>query len=174
MFKKIFFAAAVAASAVSCAVTSLDKKSYDVRHIEPLIEAVTVPLSAEVSVLRDGNGNPLKADKTYTFYPKVDFTEGYVSEKAIADLRVEAINRAAREYKADLLVGVLTDVVYTAKEGKNKLESLTVRVSGYPAVYTDFKSITPSEEWMMDYYLMKRNGARISKNLHETKTKEKK
>lgn len=174
MFKKIVFAATVAALASSCAVTSLSKKSYDVRTVEPQIDAVTIPLSAEVAVLRDSNGDLVKADKTIVFTPANDFHEGYVTDTQIANLRVEAINRVAHEYKADLLVGVLTDVVYTRKEGKRKAEELKIHVTGYPAVYKDFQSVKPSDEWITDYYLMKQKATVINKNTHETRNKEKK
>lgn len=174
MFKKIMLAAAVATLASSCAVTSSSKKSFDVRTIEPQIEAVAVPLSAEIEVLRDMSGDPVRADKVIVFTPSEDFREGYISDQEIANLRIEAINRVAQEYKADLLVGVLTDAVYTRKEGKRKVEDLKIHVTGYPAVYKNFQSVKPSDEWITDYYLMKQKTTVVNKNLHETRNKEKK
>ncbi len=170
MLKKISIAAAVAALACSCAVTSsYDYQSTETRKVEPQIDAVTVPLNAEITVLRDSSGELLKAEKTIVFKAGADFVSGTMTDNKIEQFRNIALNRVAQEYKADLLVGALTDVKYTKTDDRKDLETLTVRVSGYPAVYSDFKSVSPSDEWIMDYYLMKHKATTINKNTHETR-----
>lgn len=170
MFKKIMFAAAVAALASSCAVTSsFDYQSVETRKVEPQIEAVTTPLNAEITVLRDSSGELLKAERTIVFKADVDFISGTMTDSKIEQFRNIALNRVAQEYKADLLVGALTDVKYKKTNDRKAVEELTVRVSGYPAVYSDFKSVAPSDEWMLDYYLMKQKATTINKNTHETR-----
>lgn len=170
MIKKTVLATAVAALASSCAVTSsFDYQSVETRKVEPQIEAVTTPLNAEITVLRDSSGELLKAERTIVFKADADFISGTMTDNKIEQFRNIALNRVAQEYKADLLVGALTDVKYKKTDDRKSVEELTVRVSGYPAVYSDFKSVAPSDEWMLDYYLMKQKATTINKNTHETR-----
>lgn len=175
MIKKSILAAVVVVLAGSCAVTNtFDYQSVETRKVEPRIDAVTVPLNAEITVLRDSSGELLKAERTIVFKADVDFVPGTMTDNKIEQFRNIALNRVAQEYKADLLVGALTDVQYSKKEGNKSREELTVRVSGYPAVYSDFKSVAPSDEWLLDYYLMRQKATSISKNVHETKPEKEK
>lgn len=170
MFKKSILAAAVAALASSCAVTSsFDYQSVETRKVEPQIDAVTTPLNAEITVLRDSSGELLKAEQTIVFKAGTDFISGTMTDNKIEQFRNIAMNRVAQQYKADLLVGALTDVKYTKTNDKRAIEELTIRVSGYPAVYSDFKSVSPSDEWILDYYLMKQKATVINKNTTETR-----
>ncbi len=111
--------------------------------MEPQIEAVTTPLNAEITVLRDSSGELLKAERTIVFKAGADFISGTMTDNKIEQFRNIALNRVAQDYKADLLVGALTDVKYTKTDDRRSVEELTVRVSGYPAVYSDFKSVAP-------------------------------
>lgn len=155
MFKKIILPF-VALAISGCAVTTMaDFKSVETRKTEPTLSSVTVPLSASISVLRNADGTPIKAEKTVVFHGDEDFPSRIISEGEVEQFRNIALNRVAQQYNADLLVGALTDVTYVYNDSNSKHveETLTVRVSGYPAVYTDFKSITSDDKWILDYYI---------------------
>ena len=119
MIKKTVLAAAVAAFASSCAVTSsFDYQSVETRKVEPQIEAVTTPLNAEITVLRDSSGELLKAERTIVFKAGADFISGTMTDNKIEQFRNIALNRVAQDYKADLLVGALTDRSEERRVGK--------------------------------------------------------
>lgn len=151
MFKKLILPC-VALAVTGCSVTkTLDMKSVETRNVEPMISAAVVPLTASIEVLRNADGSPIKAEKTIVFTAGKDFNS--LTENDIAQFRNIALNRVAQQYGADLLVGTLTDVAYSFDDSRREEdETLTIRVSGYPAVYTDFKTVTRDDEWILDYY----------------------
>lgn len=145
--KKHFFAvAAVALALTSCGtfeeLTPIVPQQTQTHKIEYMESSARV-LEADHNLL----STPMIADLdvsaekvTYTeteMFANLEVTRGLLSN--IAELKKIALSRAARQYKADILVGSTIDVV-TNKDGR-----LEITVSGYPARYVKFRKASSQD-----------------------------
>ncbi len=144
MMKRFLFLIAAVALASSCSVMrEVNYKEFKARNIEPRQDALVVPLKAEMELTTDGR---IDKSMTYTLRKEQPLTTNYLEER-----KAETLAATAQAYNADVIIGALTSVNY--EEGKGKVRTLTVRVTGYPARYVDFRNIDCQDSVMMNYYL---------------------
>ena len=147
IMKKHFFAVAAAAlDLTSCGsleeLTPIVPQQTQTHKIEYMESSARV-LEADHNLL----STPMIADLdvsaekvTYTeteMFANLEVTRGLLSN--IAELKKIALSRAARQYKADILVGSTIDVI-TNKDGR-----LEITVSGYPARYVKFRKASSQD-----------------------------
>ena len=159
MMGKFFYAGALLLIMSRCGVTNtpFSYRENMSRAFEPDIDAKMIPLTGNVKVIEDSDGTPKKIDKTYVFKYGVDYFSDVVSAKLIATCKSEALSKASMEENADLLVAPLLNVnvkenIKTSKATVAKTSEITVRVTGYPAVYVNFRPMTNDDEWMLNHY----------------------
>ena len=131
---KIFFLTLSVAAIMftGCATTTVyqttDYMESSARVLEPEQSMLLTPLIADLHV-----------SNTKVYYTETEaFANMEVTPtliQSIAELKKIALSRAARAYKADVLVGSTIDVVT-----KNK--RLEITISGYPAYYIKFRNVT--------------------------------
>lgn len=143
--KRYLILAAAAALASSCSVMrQVDYKEFSARNIEPRQDALITPMKADMELTTDQ-----RIDKTMTFTLKKNqpLTVGFIAER-----KKEALAEAAQSYNADVIIGALTSVNYVdGKSGKNR--TLSIRITGYPARYVNFRNIDCLDSVMMRYYV---------------------
>ncbi len=134
--KRFFFTlSAAAAMCVSCATTTImqttDYMESSARVLEPEQSMLLTPLIADMRV-----------SDTKVYYTETEaFANFEVTPSLlenITELKKIALSRAARAYKADVLVGSTIDVV-------TKNQRLEITISGYPAYYVKFRNVTKVE-----------------------------
>ena len=134
--KKVLFSLSIAvAMFTSCATTTItqvtDYMESSARVLEPEHSMLLTPIIAD-----------LKVSETKVYYTETEaFANHDVTPQLIQNisaLKKIALSRAARAYKADVLVGSSIDIV--TKNGR-----LEITVSGYPAHYIKFRNVTKEE-----------------------------
>ena len=120
--------------------TSVKFRDSQARIIEPVQHVYIRPLTAELKVLTELG----KLNDVHKFTPEeVDALKGDIS-----NLRTQALfltcNMKGRT-QFDVVVGALFDVKYVSETGVYE-----VTVTGYPAVYTNWKSAQPEDEQWID------------------------
>ena len=135
MKKNLFFMFAVAMCAISCAPQRVIYKEAEVRNLEPAQNAVVVPLVAELELI-----SPNRVSEVYAY--DVDVTTAMLGD--IETYKRISLLNTAQKYGADTMVGALISVD-TNKKGK-----LEVTVTGYPARYVNFRSMTKEDVWLND------------------------
>lgn len=133
MKKFLFFTLVVAMCVMSCAPQRVIYKEAEVRNLEPAQNAVVVPLVAELELI-----SPNRISEVYAY--DVDVTTAMLGD--IETYKRISLLNTAQKYGADTMVGALISVD-TNKKGK-----LEVTVTGYPARYVNFRSMTKEDAWL--------------------------
>ena len=145
MKRVLFFTFAIAMSVISCAPQRVIYKESEcapqrviykeseVRNLEPTQSAVVVPFVAELELI-----SQQRVSELYTF--DIVVTTAMLGE--IENYKRNALLKTAQKYNADTMVGALISVD-TDKKGK-----LEILVTGYPARYVNFRSMTKEEAWL--------------------------
>ncbi len=105
------------------------------RNIEPMQNAVIVPLVANLELL------------SQTRIEHVEVFEGNVTRSIINNIesyKRKALVSATKKYNADTMVAALINVD-TRADGN----ALLVTVTGFPAKYVNFRSMTKEDTWLL-------------------------
>ena len=97
------------------------------RYLEPTQAFMTIPVVADLQVSKD----------RITYTEKDAFVDYPVTEDMISlvpNFKQIALCRAARAYKADVILGATVDVITNSK---GRFE---ITITGYPASYVNFRS----------------------------------
>lgn len=159
MLRKVIYAGALLLIMSGCGVTNktVTYRENMSRAFEPDIDAKMIPLTGDVKVIEDSDGTPKKIDKTYVFKYGVDYFSDVISAKLISTCKSEALSKASMEENADLIVAPLLNVsvkenIKSSKATVAKTSEITVRVTGYPAVYQNFRPMSADDKWMQEHY----------------------
>ena len=134
--KRFLFTLSVATVMLTgCATTTIvqttDYMESSARVLEPEQSMLLTPLIADLQV----SSKKVYYTETEAF-ANLEVTPTLIQN--IAELKKIALSRAARAYKADVLVGSTIDVV-------TKNQRLQITISGYPAYYVKFRNVTKPE-----------------------------
>ncbi len=113
---------------------SIIYRESDGRNIEPLQNAVIVPLVADLELI-----SQTRIEYTETF-------EGIITRAVISDIdsyKKLVLLNAMKKYKADTMIAALINI-NTREDGG----ALIVTVTGFPAKYTNFRSMTKDDTWL--------------------------
>ncbi len=110
-------------------IEKTDYQESSARNLEPEQSVMIAPMIADMEVI---------SGKIY--YTETEAFSNYPVTPAIVQLVPEfkkvALSRAARAYKADVIIGATVDVI------TNAAGRLEITISGYPACYTNFRNAT--------------------------------
>lgn len=134
MKKILVITALLAACAVAAAQTKagVDYKESSARNIEPVHSVMILPLIADLEVI----GSRISFTETEAF-SQYSVTPELV--KYVPDFKKVALSRAAKAHGADAIIGATVDVI-TNSSGR-----LEITITGYPAVYRNFRNATLEE-----------------------------
>lgn len=122
----------VCATAQKKTSTEIDYMESSARYMEPFQTVAAMPVVAD-----------LKVTEGRIAYTEKDLLKNYsVTEdliKIIPGLKSVALCRAAKAHNADVILCPSVDVITTA-EGK-----LEITITGYPAVYSNFRNATGND-----------------------------
>lgn len=113
-------------------------QSSSARNLEPVQHMVVAPLIADLK--------PSTERISYTekeAFVNYQLTESPDSNN-IAIFSKIALSRAARAYNADVIIGAIIDII------TNSNGYLEITVSGYPAIYTNFRNATKEDLEIVD------------------------
>ncbi|MBO4634277.1 MAG: hypothetical protein J5669_02770 [Bacteroidales bacterium] len=110
----------------------VDYMEASARYLEPAQSVIAIPLVADLKVL--GGQITYTEKEAFKDYP---VTEDLVS--LMPNFKKIALCRAARHYKADMIIGATVDIVTNA-DGR-----LEITIIGYPAVYSNFRNATAED-----------------------------
>lgn len=143
--KKIYVLLAGTILLNSCGLSRYSRQvSY--RNLEPMTRAIAAPLANDIRVI----GPKIDTTIVYTF-GKREFV------RSIGDWKTIAINDAIQNRGADLLVAGSIDSEFEAgKSVKKRLGKMTravlqVTVTGYPAVYANFRNLDIPDTTILKY-----------------------
>ncbi len=105
------------------------------RNIEPMQNAVIVPLVANLELL------------SQTRIEYVEVFEGNVTRSVVNNIesyKKKALVNATEKYNADVMVAALINVD-TRTDGN----ALLVTVTGFPAKYVNFRNMTKEDTWLL-------------------------
>ena len=133
--KRLILTLSVAAMLSSCATTQIvqttDYMESSARVLEPEQTMLLTPVIADLQV------SDTKVYYTETeAFANFEVTPNLINN--ISELKKIALSRAARAYKADVLVGTTIDIV-------TKNQRLEISISGYPAYYIKFRNATKAD-----------------------------
>ncbi len=135
--KKLFFSClalvvAIGSASAQSRTERVDYQESSARNLEPQQSVMISPMIADMEVV---------ADKIY--YTETEAFRNYPLTEAlipfVPEFKKVALSRAARAYKADVIVGATVDVI---TNGQGYLE---ITISGYPARYTRFRNATSED-----------------------------
>lgn len=159
MMRKFFYAGALLLIMSGCGVTNktVNYRENMSRSLEPYIDAQMTPLTGDVKIIEEYDGSLKRIDKTFVFRYGVDYFNDVITTKLVETCRLEALSKASLEENADLLVAPLLNVnvkenIKTSKATVAKTSEITVRVTGYPAVYVNFRPMSADDKWMLNHY----------------------
>ncbi len=121
--------AAFCVSAAAQTKASVDYKESSARNLEPVHSVMTAPLMADLKV--SGGRISYTETEAFALYP---VTQDIV--KFIPDFKKVALSRAAKANNADAIIGATVDVITNASG------HIEITITGYPAVYTNFRNAT--------------------------------
>ena len=131
-------------------IEKTDYQESSARNLEPEQSVMIAPMIADMEVI---------SGKIY--YTETEAFSNYPVTPAIVQLVPEfkkiALSRAARAYKADVIIGATVDVI------TNAAGRLEITISGYPACYTNFRNATSEDMNLVQegLNLMKQNNTDI-------------
>ncbi len=138
MKKIIFSSFVIAMLATSCgAPQRILYREAEGRNIEPAQNAVITPMVAELQVLTEQS-----ISETIQF--DIFVTSAIIGE--IENYKRIALLNVAKKYNADTMVGALISV------DTNKRGYLEITITGYPARYTNFRSMTQDDLWISKFH----------------------
>lgn len=133
-------------------------KSTESRDFEPRQGVVVTPLVADMKVLSQSAVKDSVVFDILVATIPADQISSWVYE-----CKKDAMSLLMKKFKADAIVASLSEVS-TTPEGLMKIV-----ISGYPAVYQNFRNATAADSWMVPMYTI------IDKNssdpIHHTDTK---
>lgn len=119
-------------------IEKIDYQESSARNLEPEHLMLLTPLIADLEV------SAIKVQHTETqAFENLVITQDVL--KMMSELKKVALSRAARSCKADVLVGTTIDVV-TNSRGR-----LEITVTGYPAVYKNFRKAESADLEVVEY-----------------------
>ncbi len=135
--KKLFFAvlAAVAMTSCSTPISSLSYQEAMGRNIEPTQNAVIIPMVADLELISN------------TKIEYVETIEGPITDHMIDNIdtyKCTALLNAQKKYNADTMVAALINI------DTNEAGHLVITVTGFPAHYVKFRSMTKDDQWIVD------------------------
>lgn len=110
----------------------IDYMEASARYLDPTQAFLTVPVIADLQV----------SQNKIQYTEKDAFKDFKVTEELIEmipNLKQIALCRAARAHNADVILGATIDVI------TNSQGNLEITISGYPAVYTNFRNAKTSD-----------------------------
>lgn len=134
-------------------VTGVNVTKFEATSVETQPKMLVTPIAADISIIQSTSSS-FKTQGTISI-PEVPDTkdlaklERYAADAkqvildGIEELKAKALFEFAESVGADIIVAPLFSVVTDKSEGRNI--SLTVRVKGYPARYTNFRNVKPSD-----------------------------
>ena len=159
MMRKFFYAGALLVIMSGCGVTNktVNYRENMSRSLEPYIDAQMTPLTGDVKIIEEYDGSLKRIDKTFVFRYGVDYFNDVITTKLVETCRLEALSKASLEENADLIVAPILNVnvkenIKSSRASVAKTSEISVRVTGYPAVYTNFRPMTNDDEWMLNHY----------------------
>ena len=134
-------------------VTGVNVTKFEATSVEAQPKMLVTPIAADISIIQ-ATSSSFKTQGTIVI-PEVPDTkdpaklERYAADAkhvildGIEELKAKALFEFAESAGADLIVAPLFSVVTDKSDGR--IISLTVRVKGYPARYTNFRNVKPSD-----------------------------
>lgn len=116
-------------------------KSTESRDFEPRQGVVVTPLVAEMKVLSERS-----VKDSVVFDILVETIPVHQIASWVNECKKDAMSMMMKKYKADAIVAPLTEVS-TTEEGLMKIV-----ISGYPAIYQNFRNATSADSWMVPMY----------------------
>jgi len=115
------------------------------RNIEPEHLMFTMPFTADLNVIGE----------------RISHTEIFrgvasLNEQSLENYRIIALASASKAANADIIIGALLETNFERRGGQITNE-LQITVTGYPAVYTNFRNIQKDDVWILDFYFPERN-----------------
>ena len=149
----VIFAVACTSAFAQTTVTGVNVTKFEATSVEAQPKMLVTPIAADVSMIQATSAS-FKTEGTIVS-PEVPGTKGpaklerYAADAkqvildGIEELKAKALFEFAESAGADLIVAPLFSVVTDKSDGR--IISLTVRVKGYPARYTNFRNVKPSD-----------------------------
>jgi len=147
-------------------VTGVNVTKYEATSMDTQPHMFVTPLVADVSLIQ-GAANIFKTQGTITIPEAPDTKdtkqlEAYAGRAravimdGIEELKAKALFEFSEKEGADLIVGPTYSVTTDKSEGR--VIYLTVKVKGFPAKYTNFRSLKPSDSTVVYLNTMLRQG----------------
>lgn len=110
------------------------------RNLEPIVSAIAIPMVVDIKV----TGKRIIYEETESFkgITVTDAIKAYgnsFSTEGIAAFKRIALAKAASAHNVDIIVGACFDVSTTPDN------HFSIKVAGYPAVYTNFRNATKAD-----------------------------
>lgn len=119
-------------------IEKIEYQESSARNLEPEHLMLLTPLIADLEV------SAIKVQHTETkAFENIVITQDVL--KMMSELKKVALSRAARECKADVLVGTTIDVI-TNSNGR-----LEITVTGYPAMYRNFRKAEAADLEVVEF-----------------------
>lgn len=137
--KKLLFAALAAVAMSSCVSYTytpprLEYRESSGRNIEPMQNAVIVPMVADLELISE-----TKIEHVETF--EITITPDVIAN--VDSYKRVALVNASKKYNADTMVAALINV------DTNEAGNLVITVTGFPARYAKFRSMTQDDQWLL-------------------------
>lgn len=157
IMKRFLFFLITVSVMTGCAEQRLIYRESSGRNIEPAQSAVITPLVANLELISENKIAPYVEILPYAITPELI---GNVN-----NFKKIALLNAAKKYNADTLVAALINVE-TTDEGY-----LKITVTGYPAKYTGFRTMTEKDIWLISAYgTLSASNAEDAGNTEQTQT----
>ena len=152
----IIVAAGIFASASAFAqtnVTGVNVTKFEASSVETQPKMLVTPIAADISIIQSTSSS-FKTQGTITI-PEVPDTkdaaklERYAADarrvilEGIEELKAKALFEFSEQAGADLIVAPLFSVLTDKSDGR--VIYVTVKVKGYPARYTNFRNVKPTD-----------------------------
>ena len=147
----VIFAVACTSAFAQTTVTGVNVTKFEATSVEAQPKMLVTPIAADISIIQ-ATSSSFKTQGTIVI-PEVPDTkdpaklERYAADAkhvildGIEELKAKALFEFAESAGADLIVAPLFSVVTDKSDGR----IITVRVKGYPARYTNFRNVKPSD-----------------------------
>jgi hypothetical protein len=149
-------------SALNIATAQNSKVTYssaESRDFEPRQGVIVTPLLADLKVITQTSIR----DSVIFSILVASISQSQITSWVV-EYKKQAMSLLLKKYKADAIIGSLTDIS-TTSDGR-----MMITISGYPAVYTNFRNATSADVWMTSLYGIIDKNATSTLNPQETKT----
>ena len=129
------------------------------RDFEPRQGVVVTPLLADLQVITQ------TSVRDSVIFPILvaSISQNQITSWAFEYKKI-AMSFLLKKYKADAIIGSMTDVS-TTSDGR-----MMISISGYPAKYTNFRNATSADVWMIPLFGIIEKNTTGTFNTQETKT----